>query len=203
MADFEKLLNDHKGDDGSIPASAIGAIVTAIRQAVGNEYVEKERYKAKLTEIDSLKEQQQTAEDNATTAEKWKTKYEALKDEFSDYKKAEAEKVSLSEKQDAYRALLKAEGISEKRIESIIRVTDFTNVKVKEGKLEDEDTHRKSINDEWSDFKVTTNTNGAHVATPPNNVNSTGVKTREEIVAIKDTAERQAAWAEFLKAQNA
>lgn len=202
MADFEKLLKEHAGDDGSIPASAINAAVTAIRNVVGNEYVEKDRYKAKLTEIDSLKERQQTAEDNATTAEKWKTKYEALKDEFSEYKKAEAAKVTLAEKQDAYRALLKAEGISEKRIDSIVRVTNFDDVKLtKDGKLEDEEAHRNTINAEWGDFKVSTETKGAQVSTPPESAKDTGVLTRDQIMDIKDTSERQAAWAKYLNTQ--
>lgn len=201
MADFEKLLKDHAGDDGSIPASAIGAAVTAIRNAVGNEYVEKERYKAKLAEIDSLKERQQTAEDNATTAEKWKTKYEALKDEFADYKKTESEKVALTTKQNAYRELLKAEGISDKRIETIVKVTDFATIKVdKDGKIEDEAGHRKTINSEWGDFKVSHDTKGASVSTPPNAMKG-AVMSKADIMAIKDTGERQAAWANYLNAQ--
>ena len=35
-SDFEKLLKDHASEDGSIPASAIGAAVSAIRNAVGS-----------------------------------------------------------------------------------------------------------------------------------------------------------------------
>ena len=81
-------------------------MVSAIKNAVGNEFVDKERYKAKLTEIDQLKEKQQTAEDNATTAEKWKTKFEGLKSEFEAYKTEQENKETHMAKAEAYRLSL-------------------------------------------------------------------------------------------------
>ena len=86
MADFESIVRNHVGEDGNIPSEAIAKLVKAISTAVGNEFVEKSRYKAKLEEIDALTEEKQTAQDSATTAEKWKTKYQALKDDFDTYK---------------------------------------------------------------------------------------------------------------------
>lgn len=168
MADFESIIKNHLNDEGNIPSSAINAIVTAIKTAVGNEFVDKERYKAKLTEIDTLKEQQQTAEDSATTAEKWKTKYQALKDDFDAYKSDQTAKETRSAKENAYRELLKAAGITEKRIASILKVSDIDSVELDDkGAIKGADKLVDSIKTEWADFIPATTTQGAQTATPP------------------------------------
>lgn len=195
MADFAKIIREHGGE---LSDEAINAIASAIKTAVGNEYVEKERYKAKLTEIDTLKEQTQTAEDNATTAEKWKTKYEALKDDFNTYKQDQAKKETAAAKEKAYKALLKKAGISEKRIDSILRVTDLGKVELDaDGNIQDAGKVEKAIKEEWSDFIITTATKGAQTATPPES-NGGSHMTKEEIMKIKNTTERQKAIAENL-----
>ena len=40
MADFEKIISEYADTDGNIPKAAIGTVVTAIKQAVGNEFVD-------------------------------------------------------------------------------------------------------------------------------------------------------------------
>ena len=200
MANFEGLVQKHTDESGVIQAKAIANLVAAIKQAVGNEYVEKERYKAKLSEIEELKEGKQTAEDSVATAERWKTKYEGIKQEFSDYKKAEQAKATRAQKTDAYRSLLKEIGVNDKRIDAIIKVTDLDGMEMDaDGKLKDAADLKKSAKAEWSDFIVTTHTQGAQTATPPSG--KVAPKSREEIVKIKDPTERQAAWAELLNAQ--
>ena len=196
MADFEAIIKKHLNEDGVIPSSAIENIVTAIKNTVGNEYVSKERYKTKLNEIDTLKEQQQTAEDNATTAEKWKTKYDALKNEFEDYKNDISEKNKKASKTEAYKALLKEAGVSEKRIGSVVKVADIGAIELDdEGKVKDADKILESIRDEWSDFIETESKKGAKTENPPKNNGGTAM-TKEQILAIKDTSERQRAMAE-------
>lgn len=200
MANFEDIVQKHTDESGAIQPKAIANLVTAIKQAVGNEYVEKERYKAKLSEIEELKEGKQTAEDSVATAEKWKTKYEGLKQELADYKKSVQTKETRAQKTDAYRALLKEIGVNDKRIDAILKVTDLDGIELDaEGKLKDAAGLKKAAKEEWSDFIVTTHTQGAQTATPPGG--KVEPKSREEIVKIKDPAERQAAWAEYLSAQ--
>ena len=200
MANFEDIVQKHTDESGAIQPKAIANLVTAIKQAVGNEYVEKERYKAKLSEIEELKEGKQTAEDSVATAEKWKTKYEGIKQEFSDYKKAEQAKAARSQKTDAYRSLLKEIGVNDKRIDAILKVTDLDGMEMDaDGRLKDAADLKKSAKAEWSDFIVTTHTQGAQTATPPGG--AVTPKTREEIMQIKDTTERQRAWAEYINAQ--
>ena len=200
MANFDEIVQKYTDADGAIPSKAISTLVSAIKTAVGNEFVDKERYKAKLTEIEELKEGKQTAEDNVATAEKWKTKYEGIKQEFTDYKKAEQAKATKAQKSEAYKALLKEIGVNDKRIDAIIKVTDLDGMELDaDGKLKDAADLRKTAKDEWSDFIVTTHTQGAQTATPPSG--KAAPKSREEIIKIKDPMERQKAWGEYLSAQ--
>lgn len=199
MADFESIVKNHVGEDGSIPAEAIAKLTKAISTAVGNEFVEKTRYKAKLEEIDTLKADKQTAEDSATTAEKWKTKYNALKDDFEAYKGEQTKKESHAAKEKAYRELLKAAGISEKRIDVVLRVSDVDSVELDDkGAIKGAKELTESVRQDWSDFIVTTSTKGADTPNPP--ANNGGGLTKADIYKKDDkgryvmsTAERQKA----------
>ena len=168
MADFESIVRNHVGEDGNIPSEAIAKLVKAISTAVGNEFVEKSRYKAKLEEIDALTEEKQTAQDSATTAEKWKTKYQALKDDFDTYKADQIAKETRSAKEKAYRDLLTAAGIPDKRLAAVLKVSDLDGVELDDkGAIKDADKLTESIKTEWADFIPTTTTQGAQTATPP------------------------------------
>ena len=186
MADFESIVRNHVGEDGNIPSEAIAKLVKAISTAVGNEFVEKSRYKAKLEEIDALTEEKQTAQDSATTAEKWKTKYQALKDDFDTYKTEQIKKETHAAKEKAYRDLLKQAGVSEKRLESVLRVSDVDGVELDDkGGVKDADKLAESIKNEWADFIVTTETRGANTANPPAN-NPIGSMTKADIYKKDD-----------------
>lgn len=193
---FEEILTKHAGEDGNIPADAISKAAQAISSAVGRVFVPKDRYNAKLDEIETLKNEKQTAEDNATTAGKWKDKYDALKTQFDTFKTEQTAKENLAKLHSAYKELLKGESIDPKRYDVIIRATDFKGMKLGEdGKLENADALKKDIGENWAEFKVTQQTKGATVETPPAN-NGPAKKTKDEIMAIKDAKDRQKAIAE-------
>lgn len=201
----EDIVKQYANEDGNIDASKIGDVVKAINNSVGKEFVDKKRYNEKLTEIDTLKGEKQNAEDKAAGAEKWKTKYEALKEDFDSYKKDVSAKETKATRENAYRALLKEAGVSEKRIDKILKVSDIDDLEIGEdGKFKDADKLIKDIKEEWSDFIVSSETKGANVTTPPANVNG-GKISRAEIFKkdehgkyVLSTAERQKAIAESL-----
>ena len=196
MADFENIVKTHAAEDGNIPATAIPALVTAIKTAVGNEFVDKERYKAKLTEIDQLKEQQQTAEDNATTAGKWKEKFTELDKDFKAFKAQVAEEKALESKKAVLREIAKDAGLSENGIAKALKYHDYSKLELDEkGAAKEKATILKGLKEEWADYIQTTETRGANTATPPTTGES-GKKTKAEIRAIKDASERQAAMVE-------
>lgn len=208
MADFEAIIRKHVNDEGNIPTTAINTIVTAIKTAVGNEFVDKERYKAKLSEIDTLKEQMQTAEDNATTAEKWKGKYDSLKADFEKFKGEVSDKEAKAAKESAYKAILKAVDLPDKWMERAMRGVDLDGIELDEnGEVKNADKIKADIKAEWGDVIGVRVTQGAQIMNPPGS-NGPVLKSRSEIYAKDehgrfkmDATERQRALSEIIAAE--
>lgn len=155
---------------------------------------ERDNYKADAEKLPDLQKKLQEAE----TKEDFKQKYESEHKAFEDFKTKTAQDAKAAEVRAAYRKLLIDEKIGESKLDKIIKVTDFTNMKLdKDGKLENESDLRKAIGDDWGEFKTTVSTKGAKVSTPPAGGNSK--LTKEDILKIEDTAERQKAIAENLE----
>lgn len=193
---FEEILKKHAGEDGNIPADSISKAAQAISSAVGRAFVDKARYNAKLDEISQLEQDKNAAEDAATKASKFEEKYNKEHEAFEKYKSDTEAKAARSAVKEAYKKLLTEANIDPKRHDAILRATTFDDKKLdKDGKLENEAALKADIEKDWSDFKVTTHTEGAKVATPPAN-NGPAKRTKEEILAIKNTVERQRAMAE-------
>ena len=144
-------------------------------------------------ERDDLKSSQKNVEDD--------DKYKALKKEYDDYRKDIEAGQAKAKVESAYKELLKAAGIGEKYIDKILKVTDLSKEKLdKDGKLEKADDLKTSALKDWPEFVSKDGKKGAETSNPPENHG--GPKTKEEIMKIKDTTERQAAWSEYLNAQN-
>lgn len=169
--DFEALITKHAGEDGSIPAASIAKAAAGISAAVGREFVAKDRYNTKLEEIETLKGEKQTAEDNATNAGKWEKKYNDLKAEYDAYKGDVTAKAQLETLKAAYkRDVLKPAGIADRYIDDVMSVTNFDGMKLDaEGKLEKADDYKKTAETKWASFKASTRQEGAHVDNPPAN----------------------------------
>ena len=97
----------------------------------------------------------------------YKEKYEEAKKSLEDFKTAQTAKETKEAKEKAYRALLKEAGVSEKRIDAIIKVTNFEAVEMDGEKIKDADKHTEAVKTEWADFITTENITGANTATPP------------------------------------
>ena len=114
-------------------------------------------------ELDKLKAK--VGEDGKNPFE---VKYNALKEEFDQYKNEVTGKETARAKEEAYKELLKSAGVSEKRISAVLKVTDLKSLKLDtEGKLENAEDLTNSIKTEWSDFIATEKKEGADVPTPP------------------------------------
>lgn len=179
-----------------LEADVIDEIISAHTETVNALKDERDSYKAdaeKLpgiqSELDALKA--------SSEKDPWKVKYDALKEDFDNYKTEQNAKATKAAKTDAYRAILKEAGIADKRIDAVLRVSDVDGLKLdKDGKIEEKAALLKSIKDEWAEFIVQESVQGARTATPPTGTNGGSAMTREEIMKIKDTAERQKAIAE-------
>lgn len=189
MADFEKVIRKHANDDGAIPADSVPTLVQAISKYVGDNFVAVDRYNTKKALADEL----QTKLD---AAEKTQADYNKLKSDFDNYKQEQQTKETRAEKTEAYKELLKKAGIPEKRFAAILKTVDLDELKIADGKFNDEANIEKSIKDEWSDFIVTAKETGVSSANPPASTGGKSTRTKEEIMSIKDTTERQKAIAE-------
>lgn len=152
---------------------------------------ERDGYKADAEKATEL----QKKLDDIANGEDFQKKYEEEHKAFEDFKKKTESDATEAKIRSAYRKLLQAEGISEKRLDAILKVTDLSKMKLdKDGGLEGESELKKAINEEWGEFKTTVTEKGAVVEKPLQTGKAT--KTKEEIYAIKDTRERQQAIAE-------
>ena len=149
-----------------------------------NEYKEKaEKYDGVKKELDELKDG-----DND-----WQKKYEKEHSDFEAYKTDVTAKETKRTKEHAVREFYKGVGVSEKRLDAVMKVTDFDSFELdKDGKIKDADKHTETAKSEWADFIETTTTRGADTANPPANGGKGSTKTKEEIMAIKDGATRRA-----------
>lgn len=170
-------------------------VVDALKDERDSLKAEAKRAEKLQKELDELQESVKNSDNSP-----YKVKYEAkveelaqLQKEFDDYKSDVSAKETASKKSAAYKELLKTAGIDSKRFDAILKVTDLDKIELdEEGKAKNVDDLTKSIKDEWADFIVTKSTQGASVSNPPSNTGG-DKKTKEEIFAIKDTAERQQA----------
>lgn len=99
----------------------------------------------------------------------YKEKYEKEHADFEKYKADQTAKETRQAKETAYRELLKAAGVSEKRIPAILKVTDLNAIEMDGDKIKDADKHTQTVKTEWADFVESTNTTGANTTTPPAN----------------------------------
>lgn len=184
-----------------IEAEKIDEIINAHSDTVEALKEERDSFKEKADKYDKVQSDLDAANQKIEDLSKddaYKIKYEALKEDFDEYKKSiETEKTNNS-KVAAYKSLLKEIGISEKRVDAVAKLAELDKIKLdKDGKIEGSEDLKKSLSEEWSDFIIKEGKEGAGTSTPPDNG---GVaKTKEEIMKIKDTQERQKAWGEYIK----
>lgn len=125
-----------------------------------------------------------------------KAKYDELKAEYEKYKAEVENAKALEAKKTAYTELIKDAGLSEKGIEKALKYASWDKIELdSDGKIKDAKDHLKEVKEEWADYVVKESEAGAKVTNPPEN-NGGAKMTKEEILKIKDTTERQKAMAE-------
>lgn len=172
----------------------IEQIMEAHGETVEALKAQRDQYKADAEKLPEIQKQLEKAQTDLEAAGKdsYKVKYEAIKEELEGFKAEQAAKETKAAKEGAYRELLKAAGISDKRIPAILKVSDFDSIELDDkGQIKGADKLTESIKSEWADFISTSTTRGVQTATPPAVGGST--MTREQISSIKDRDERRAA----------
>lgn len=149
-----------------IEADKVDEIIEAHTTTVNALKEERDKYK---TDAEKLPDVQRELDDlKAQPVDDYKDKYDALKQEYDDYKADVDAKSVKAQKTEAYRKLLKDAKVSEKRIDSVLRVSDIEKIELdKDGNIKGADALKKNIETEWADFIVTEEAKGANTATPP------------------------------------
>lgn len=169
-----------------IEPEKVDEIITAHRETVDALKEERDTYKQtadnfeedakRLKDVEKELDDLKQADANSvykTKFEELEKKYNDVKGEYDGYKAEVAAKETKAKKQAAYRSLLKDAGISEKRLDAVLRVSDLEKVELDDdGKIKDADKLTESVKTDWEDFIVTPGAKGAE--TPPAGLGGTG-----------------------------
>ena len=137
--------------------------VNALKQQRDQYKVDAEKLPGVQKELDDLKEAAEKDGENP-----YKAKYEELQQQFDDYKADVTAKETKAKKTAAYRKLLKDAKVSEKRLDSILKLSPVDDIELDDnGEIKDAADVKKKIEEEWSDFIVTEETHGADSNNPP------------------------------------
>ena len=153
-------------------------IINAHLETVNPLKQERDDYKEKSEKYGDIQKELKTATDKLADYESkgdsWKVKYDALSEDkkklqkdFDDYKNDVASKALLAKKKDAYRNLLKEAGVSEKRLDAVMRLSDFDFELGEDGAVQNKEALLEGIKKDWSDYIGTPSVQGADVSTPP------------------------------------
>lgn len=143
----------------------------------------KSKFDAQSTELETVKNQLAEMED-------YKGKYETTKADYDKFKSDVDGKEKKAKSDIAFKEWLKGQGYSEKGASKIVKYGGFVPEFDKDGNIKNAEKLTESVNSEWSEYKETVHTEGAKTATPPT-MSGKSTITKEEIMNIKNTAERQ------------
>ena len=195
MAEFDRaaLRKIFEGAEIEVPKDVLGQICDLHTSSMDGlpETIKELKGKLKVAEQERDAAKAKVPVDGEETISK--AEYDKLKDEFDQYKNDVQAKETKAAKEAAYRDILKDANLSEKGIEKAIKYAEWDKIELGEdGKLKGANDHIKAAREEWAEYVTTTTTTGAKTSNPPaNNGGKTG-KTKEEIMAIRDPAVRQA-----------
>lgn len=150
-----------------IEEKQVESIIEAHSETVNGLKAQRDKALEEAKKLPDLQKQLEEAKAANEGTDDWQRKYEAEHKALEDFRaKVSAEKAD-ADKAKAYRGMLVKAGIDQRRIDSIMRVTDLSEISMKDGKLEDADKLEESAKKEWADFVVRKVTEKANPAEPP------------------------------------
>ena len=170
-------------------------IITAHVDTVDQIKAERDKYKEDAEKLPDMEKELKALKEQISGDDPYKEKFEELQKEFDTYKADIQSKETTAKKESAFRNILKDIGIPDKRIDSVIKVSDINDIELTEDGIKDEETLKETLKKEWSDFIATKTTEGVNSANPPSNTGKTTM-TKEQIRAIPDATARQKAMME-------
>lgn len=151
-----------------IEADKVDEIIAAHSESLNAIKAERDQYKDDAKKLESVQKELDEIKDEKGTYAPYKDKYEKEHEAFETYKNDISAKETKAKKSDAYKALLKEAGVSEKHMNAVLRVADLDALELDDkGKVKDSKKAVETIKSDWSDFIVTDNKEGASTSTPP------------------------------------
>ena len=175
-----------------IEEEKIDQIIEAHSETVDSLKADRDNYKKDADQLKSVREELDDLK--AKGDDGWKEKHDKLKGEFDKYKGDIEAKETKANKEKAVRAFYESKGITGKNLEIAMRGSraEIDGIELDGDEIKDASTLDALVKGDFSGLVATTTTKGANTANPPaNNGGKTG-KTKEEIMAIRDPAVRQA-----------
>lgn len=164
MALTRKLLEGMGIDDKQVES-----IIEAHVETVNGLKADRDKYKEQASKVADLQKQLEEAKTANANGSDWEKKYNDEHKAFEDYKTQIDNEKAQAEKAQAYRSMLMTAGIDPKRIDTIMKVTDLTDIEYEDGKFKDGDKLKEDAKSEWADFVIKRSTQGSNPATPPKN----------------------------------
>ena len=155
-----------------IEADKVDEIINAHIEVVDGLKEERDGFKADAEKLADVQKKLDKANDKLAKQGEGETvlkeDFDKLQKEYDDYKADITAKETKRTKEHAVREFLKGVGVSEKRLDSVMKVTNLDDFELdKDGKIKDAEKHTETIKSEWADFIETTTTKGANTANPP------------------------------------
>lgn len=146
-------------------------------------------------DYDKLKADYDAIKQTIAENEKYKEQYETTKAEYEKFKTDTEAKATKAAADATFTKWLRDNGYTEKGAAKIVKYGGFTPEFNKDGTIKNADKLSESVNAEWSEYKASEKTEGAKTETPPTNTGGNTIS-KEDILKIPNTAERQKAIAE-------
>lgn len=163
------------------------AVTTALKAQRDQFEGDANKYKADAEKLAQVQKEL----DELKARKDYKADYDKAVQDLADYKNQVAAEAEAAKVRAAYKQLLSDEKINEKQHEAILKVTDFSGMKLGEdGKLQDADKLKEAIGKDWAPFKVTIRDRGEDVPHPPRTDNGGGVNTEMQMYAKRFHDER-------------
>ena len=164
-------------------------VVDGLKEELANAKKDAEKLADVQKELDGLK---------AKNGDDYKTKYEKEHSEFEAYKKSIAEKETAAQKTAAVKAYFESKGITGTNLDIAMRGAkeEIDGAELDNGNIKDTSKLDALVSGTYKGLIVTKGTQGVNTSTPPAGSGASATKTKEDIMKIKDTAERQKAIAE-------
>lgn len=148
-----------------IEEEKVDQIIEAHAETVDALKAERDEFKADAAKLHSVQKELDELREKGDGG--FEAKYKKEHEDFEAFKaEIEAEKAK-SEKEALYKQLLLDAGVDSKRIEPVMKVTDWNAISVKDGKLENEAKLTEAAKQEWGAFIQATAQQGAPTDTPP------------------------------------